>query len=156
MRIRSTIVMLVTAVAGLSVLTAPAAALEPGVFVDPGSPAGKEYSFPLAVLRAAAGGHAAPQGATEPLFGAGIAPASRSRQRSAHGAREHSLGRKSRHGAAPSRTSGPGSRAAQSRSLARLVRASSPAPQVALITILVVLGGLALGAVLVTLGRRGG
>src|SRR5437764_159626 len=60
---------------GAMTIASPAAALDPGVHVDPNSPAGKEYSFPLDVRRAAAVGHNAPQDVTQPLFGVGIAPA---------------------------------------------------------------------------------
>jgi hypothetical protein len=40
----------------LAALPAPAAAVEPGVHVDPGSPAGKEYALPLDQARREAGG----------------------------------------------------------------------------------------------------
>jgi hypothetical protein len=72
----------------LSLLTAvsvfaPAAfAQEPGVFVDPDSPAGKEYALPLEQARREAAGDATPPGRGvpggrgEPLFGVGIERAS--------------------------------------------------------------------------------
>jgi hypothetical protein len=59
-------------VATVATFAAPALAaaqLAPGVHVDPGSPAGKEYAVPLAQARAAAAGGGA--GPTQ-LFGAGI------------------------------------------------------------------------------------
>jgi hypothetical protein len=52
-----------------------AAAQEDGVFVDPDSPAGKEYAVPIDQARGeAAGGSNRPPG-EEPLFGEGIEPA---------------------------------------------------------------------------------
>jgi hypothetical protein len=58
------------------VATPSAAAQEDGVFVDPDSPAGKEYAVPIDQARgdAAGGGDAGP--GEEPLFGAGIEPPS--------------------------------------------------------------------------------
>lgn len=58
----------------------PAAALEPGVHIDPGSPAAKEYALPVTQARRTgtdAGSEAgAPAGSesSETLFGAGIGP----------------------------------------------------------------------------------
>jgi hypothetical protein len=61
------------------VLAAPASAQQGGVFVDPDSPAGKEYAIPIEQARRQAsgspGGSAAEPGgraAQAPLFGAGI------------------------------------------------------------------------------------
>ena len=53
------------------ILAAPAVAQEDGVFVDPDSPAGKEYAIPLEEARRHGAGGGAP-GAGQPLFGAGI------------------------------------------------------------------------------------
>lgn len=59
----------------LLVATPSAAAQEDGVFVDPDSPAGKEYAVPIDQARGeAAGGGNRPPG-EEPLFGEGIEPA---------------------------------------------------------------------------------
>lgn len=52
---------------------APASALEPGVHVDPGSPAAKEYALPLSQARQTGGGSTS-AGASETPFGAGISP----------------------------------------------------------------------------------
>ena len=52
-------------------LAAPAVAQEDGVFVDPDSPAGKEYAIPLEEARRHGAGGGAP-GTGQPLFGAGI------------------------------------------------------------------------------------
>ncbi|MGH2910839.1 MAG: hypothetical protein ACRDJ3_00015 [Solirubrobacteraceae bacterium] len=51
-------------------------ALEPGVHVDPGSPAAKEYALPLNQARQTGQGSAARGGSSGGLFGAGISPAS--------------------------------------------------------------------------------
>jgi hypothetical protein len=53
------------------ILAAPAVAQEDGVFVDPDSPAGKEYAIPLEEARRHGAGGGAP-GTGQPLFGAGI------------------------------------------------------------------------------------
>ena len=63
-------------------LAASAAAQEPGVSVDPNSPAGVEYDVPLAKARREAAGRSdgpGPEGArspgSQPLFGVGIVEA---------------------------------------------------------------------------------
>lgn len=69
---RVAVVLLATAVvAGCGCCTV-AAALEPGVHVDPGSPAAKEYALPLSQARQTGQGSASRAGAPEALFGAGI------------------------------------------------------------------------------------
>jgi hypothetical protein len=171
MRIPSTIVAVVAGVAAALALAAPALALPPGVYVSPGSPAGKEYGFPLSVLRAAATGHSAPEGSKQPLFGKGITPGgskgggssrasgsvSTPTRSSSIGATTHATHRRktSRKRARSAGAVGAsGARRAQRPSLASLDRPSSSAPPVALITLLVVLGGLALGAAFVIVRRR--
>jgi hypothetical protein len=60
--------------ASCSAVAAPAAAgLEPGVHVDPGSPAAKEYALPLSQGRQTGAGSAS-GGGSETQFGAGIKP----------------------------------------------------------------------------------
>src|SRR5690349_20643591 len=54
-------------------LVAPATALEPGVHVDPGSPAAHEYALPLGQARQTGGG-SSNGGENGGLFGAGIKP----------------------------------------------------------------------------------
>jgi hypothetical protein len=150
----------------------PAEALEPGVFVDPGSPAGKEYSVPLSVLRAGGSGRPAVEGQTQPLFGIGITPAG------AHGVAVGRVG----HGQQSKRSRGAqpahGNRGSASRQIGgsgpaggrrtggsavhppgpvlagSSTRQGSSAAAVALFTALIVLGGLALGAMLVAARRR--
>lgn len=62
-------------------LVKPAAALEPGVHIDPGSPAAKEYALPVGEARrtgtgregsASSPAQEAAESTSEPLFGAGI------------------------------------------------------------------------------------
>lgn len=181
MRTMATSIALAVALAVGCAGATPATALAPGVHVDPGSPAGKEYSFPLGVLRGAATGHSAPPGVAQPRFGAGIGPAGAgsapggaSRRRgaaSSHGSGPRSgaarRGGRRRHGTKGGRgttggdvssqaLSGSRSRraAAQSRELANLIRPRSPAPQVALIAVPVLLVGAALGGVIAAVRRR--
>jgi hypothetical protein len=56
-----------------AVIADVAAGLEPGVHVDPGSPAAKEYALPLSQGRQAGAGSTSSSGAETP-FGAGIKP----------------------------------------------------------------------------------
>jgi hypothetical protein len=67
----------------VAALALPAgAAAEEGVFVDPGSPAGKEYAIPLAQARRDASGDqgSAPKASNDaPLFGQGITRRARSK-----------------------------------------------------------------------------
>ena len=141
-----------------------AAALEPGVFVDPGSPAGKEYGVPLSDLRGAASGHAPVGNEAPPLFGIGISPAGASgaaERAAARGGlhrsrRPHPVGGRRPVGAMPASgvsaagTGPPGGASAVSGApLAGLTRHGSSAPAVILLEGLVVLGGLGAGAALI-------
>lgn len=178
MRARPAITGLLGALVLLSAGAAPALALPPGVHVDPGSPASKEYSFPLSVLRGAAGGKKPSQSTSEPLFGVGI-----TRPRPSGGARgsvasRHSLGagqrrrsrRTARRGASHGRPQrGSSSPAAGQRRgsppvratvppvratvLASLVRPHSIVPQVGLIALAVLLAAIVLG-VGIAVGQR--
>jgi hypothetical protein len=69
-----------------SLCVTTAAAQAPGVHVDPGSPAAKEYS--LLLPQARGGGRSGSGGSTggEPLFGAGLRPAPSDSARPRHGA----------------------------------------------------------------------
>jgi hypothetical protein len=62
----------VLATSGATIAPQAAAGLEPGVHVDPGSPAAKEYALPLNQARQADGGSSS--GSSETPFGAGIKP----------------------------------------------------------------------------------
>jgi hypothetical protein len=52
--------------------------LQPGVHVDPGSPAGKEYQIPVVGARTEAAGGTQGQGGSPPLFGVGVTPSTAS------------------------------------------------------------------------------
>lgn len=157
LRIRVVIIAaLLGALAGALLTGGTALALEPGVFVDPNSPASKEYSFPLGVLRATAVGRSAPEGASEPLFGVGTRPAATSggsggsptspRQRSG------SSGTPGVSGRSPA-SPGTGNHTSSS-ALENLARPRSTTAQITLILLAVVLGGLVLGALLLAGARR--
>jgi hypothetical protein len=51
-----------------------ATSLEPGVHIDPGSPAAKEYALPLAQARQTGGGASTGKDSSGALFGTGIKP----------------------------------------------------------------------------------
>jgi hypothetical protein len=165
-------VVLAVALAATWAVAGPAVALEPGVFVDPGSPAGKEYSIPLSVLRGAASGHPAVENQAQPLFGIGITPPAKAgvpvsggrgdrsgRPQQARtgpvGGSRGSPGRRTTQGA-----SHPGSRPVGRGGTRRPVVAGisthegSSTPELALFAALVIGGGLALGALLVAARGR--
>jgi hypothetical protein len=135
---------------------APAAALPPGVFADPGSPAGKEYSFPLGSQRGEAVGHVEPAGLPVPLFGVGIAAPGAS----LHGARPRGPGRSGGVVARSNPATRPrpalSSRAGTAPSLevASLTRPRSTTSQLVLITASLLLVALALGGALDATRRR--
>lgn len=57
------------------VAVAGTSTLQPGVHVDPGSPAGKEYQIPVVGARSETAGGTQGQGGNPPLFGVGVTPA---------------------------------------------------------------------------------
>ena len=154
---------LAIALAASWAIAGSAAALEPGVFVDPGSPAGKEYGVPLSELRGAASGHAPVGNQSPPLFGIGISshggrggvsPSATRGGGSRHSRRAHTAGRRR---AASSRAAGAGAAGAGPAlgpALAQITRHGSAVPAVALIGALVVLGGLGVGGLLAAARRR--
>jgi hypothetical protein len=158
-------VVLAIALIGSWAVAGPAQALEPGVFIDPGSPAGKEYSVPLSVLRGAASGRPGGGGGAPPLFGVGVsAPRVSPRARPA---RNHGGRSRRTTGAQSSRPSSqaPGAQTAAAASSSGAAPAAgiapsdltthgSATPAVALIGALVVLGGLGAGAVMLAARRR--
>jgi hypothetical protein len=73
-RVSGVLALAAVAVSWPMLLAQSAAALEPGVHVDPGSPAAKEYALPISQARRA--GEGGSEGAHEQLFGAGIKPPS--------------------------------------------------------------------------------
>jgi hypothetical protein len=148
-------------------LTGTAAALEPGVFVDPGSPAGKEYGVPLSDLRGAASGHVPVGNEAPPLFGIGISPpgaslaagSAASRRGSPRSRRDRRASGRRPAGVTPAAGvraagAGPSGSGVGGTGLAGLTRHGSSAPAVILVEGLVVLGGLAVGAALVGARRR--
>lgn len=163
------------AIVAALVVSAPAAALEKGVYIDPGSPAGKAYAIPLSVLRGQANGHIKP-GGVEPAFGKGITPAStdhgtgstqaaatagaaaaahraaRVRHAKAH-ARRHRAARRAT--AAQRQNAVRSVRVADKLAAASVVHPHSTAMPILLLSALVLLGGLALGGVLRAVRRRG-
>ena len=168
MSARFAVVLAVALAAGWA-LTGTAAALEPGVFVDPGSPAGKEYGVPLSDLRGDASGHAPVGNEAPPLFGIGISPAGSSGAAvpaAARGGlhrsrRGHPVSGRRPAGVTPAAgvsaagTGRPsGASAVSGAALAGLTRHGSSTPEVILIEGLVVLGGLGVGAALVVARRR--
>src|SRR3954447_23908417 len=170
MRVARAIVALV--VIGTSATARPAAGQEPGVVIDPASPAGKEYAFPLDVQRAAAVGKDAVQGVPQPLFGVGItraaggggaapgrpgAAAGGSRRSGASGSKPGSTSRRSSRRSAGGAASGRRRAAKGSRNgpaLAALSRPGSTSSEVALVTLAVVFGGLAVGGAIALARRR--
>ena len=87
LRLRNAGVALVMGLAAAALFAPSAFALAPGVTLDPGSPAGQQYAYPLSVLRGQGAGHQAPAaGSTAPLFGVGVTPATR-KTPAAHGDR---------------------------------------------------------------------
>src|SRR3954452_3204640 len=117
MRVARAIVALV--VIGTSATARPAAGQEPGVVIDPASPAGKEYAFPLDVQRAAAVGKDAVQGVPQPLFAVGIsraaaAPSASGGSRAAAGGGRRSGASGSKPASTPRRTSRRAARGAAS------------------------------------------
>lgn len=90
------------ALAGGSMLVAqPAVALEPGVHIDPHSPAAKEYALPVNQARAANGAGEGSEDSSETLFGAGIKPPSSGSSGGAHGRAGPSGRQPARSSAAP-------------------------------------------------------
>jgi hypothetical protein len=63
----------VLATCGATLAPQAAAGVEPGVHIDPGSPAAKEYALPLNQARETGAG-STPSGSSETPFGAGIKP----------------------------------------------------------------------------------
>jgi hypothetical protein len=68
-----TAALVLLATTGLTVAPQAAAGVEPGVHIDPGSPAAKEYALPLNQARQTGDG-STPSASSETPFGAGIKP----------------------------------------------------------------------------------
>jgi hypothetical protein len=156
--------------------SASAAALEPGVHVDPNSPSAKEYGVPLWVLRGQASGQQSPEGIPPPpLFGVGIQPpananeaaggttgTSRAGGRAAGGSTSSPRGNASsaprgnasrRRPAAGLSAGGPAATLTPA-AIAQLTREGSAAPDVGLTVGGVLVGGLLLGCAVAVGARR--
>jgi hypothetical protein len=72
-RVSTAAALVLLATSWLTVTPLTASALEPGVHIDPGSPAAKEYALPLNQARRT-GAEATSAGSSETPFGAGIKP----------------------------------------------------------------------------------
>jgi hypothetical protein len=84
------VVAVVLGMLGITVTASASGGLEPGVHVDPGSPAAKEYALPLNQARRTGAAPGSSETAAGALFGAGIKPpgggtGGPSRTHSAHG-----------------------------------------------------------------------
>jgi hypothetical protein len=170
MRLTRTIVTLMVVSAGAGAAAGPAAALQPGVFLDPSSPAGKEYAFPLDTQRGIAAGHPnPPQGVDQPLFGVGIGPAGAGAGGSISGgsARVSSGSRSGASGSAQHRPNATRGRRANRTShessgqsplnradIQELAHPRGSGSQIALIALPVILGGLLVGAAIAVTERR--
>ena len=166
MSVRFAVVLAVGVAAG-GALAGTASAHGSGVFVDPGSPAGKEYGVPLSDLRGTASGHVPVGDETPPLFGIGISPTSGGAgptPRAQGGLRRDRPARvatRRRAGAVPPSAGGgasgigpTGASPVDGAVLAGLTHHGSPVPAVTLFAGLILLGGLAVGAGLVAARRR--
>jgi hypothetical protein len=98
--------------------------LQSGVHVDPGSPAGKEYQFPVVGARGETAGGAQGQGGNPPLFGVGVTPAVADATPAAH-ATETSTSRATGAGVAGSKSTR--ARRAHTHPKPQTVVSSSPA-----------------------------
>jgi hypothetical protein len=146
---------------------ASAAALEPGVHVDPNSPAAKEYGVPLWVLRGQGSGQQSPEGIPPPpLFGVGIGPpatangggngksgGSRAGGHAGGGSTSGTRGNGSGSRPGAGSPAGGPSETLTPAAIAQLTREGSAAPHVGLAVGGVLVGGLLLGGA-VALGAR--
>jgi hypothetical protein len=152
MRLRTASV--VSLIVTVMLIAAPAAVgLEPGVHVDPHSPSGTEYSFPLGSTRQQLGGHssAGASAGSGPLFGVGLGRATGHRRTSG----SHAGG--PRHAGAGTR---PGSgraalRREQGEAIAALGESGSSTAALTLVLAVIGLGGAGgLGLWLIARRRR--
>jgi hypothetical protein len=124
-----------------------ATGLEPGVHIDPGSPAAKEYALPLAQGRRP-GAEPSHQGASETLFGAGIkSPPSGGTPHSPSGSGSAGGSRVARGG---DQVKAPGSRAGLPAAVLRATSAQSSGGDGSLLALV---GG---GVAILVLGGFGG
>jgi hypothetical protein len=123
-RVSMTAALVLLATTGTAVAPQAAAGLEPGVHIDPGSPAAKEYALPLSQARHTGAGSPS-SGSSETTFGAGIKPPG-SGGAGGSGAAPHG-GRSE--GRSPSRSSGRGASESRSRDAGGTAATLPPAVQ---------------------------
>ena len=156
MRLRTASV--VSLIVTVMLIAAPAAVgLQPGVHVDPHSPSGTEYSFPLGSTRQQLGGQssAGASAGSGPLFGVGLGRATNHRRTSGgHGGRPHHGGAGTRPGSG-SRRAAAALRREQSEAIAALGQSGSGADALTLDVAVLALGGAGgLGLWLIARRRR--
>jgi len=156
MRLRTASV--VSLIVTVMLIAAPAAVgLEPGVHVDPHSPSGTEYSFPLGSTRQQLGGQssAGASAGSGPLFGVGLGRATNHRRTSGgHGGRPHHGGAGTRPGSG-SRRAAAALRREQSEAIAALGQSGSSTDAIMLVLAVLALGGAGgLGLWLIARRRR--
>jgi hypothetical protein len=142
MRLRTASV--VSLIVTVMLIAAPAAVgLEPGVHVDPHSPSGTEYSFPLGSTRQQLGGHssAGASAGSGPLFGVGLGRATSHRRTSgAHPGGPRHAGAGTRTGSRSGRA-GAALRPEQGEAIAALGQSGSSTDALTLVLAVMALGG---------------
>lgn len=140
MRLRTASV--VSLIVTVMLIAAPAAVgLEPGVHVDPHSPSGTEYSFPLGSTRQQLGGQssAGASAGSGPLFGVGLGRATNHRRTSgAHAGGPRHAGAGTRPG---SGRAGAALRREQGEAIAALGQSGSSTDALTLVLAVMALGG---------------
>ena len=143
-------------IAAALALPAPAAAIDPGVNYDPGSPAGKEYAIPFVEGRSDAAGTTDPRKGANIPFGVGIKPpGGGGGKHGKSGGRDGGAGRKGSGKAGNRQPQGARSGESSEELSARIAHAEEPGGTAAssLLLALAVLGPAALLALL--LWQRG-
>jgi hypothetical protein len=134
----------VSLIVTVMLIAAPAAVgLEPGVHVDPHSPSGTEYSFPLGSTRQQLGGQssAGASAGSGPLFGVGLGRATNHRRTSgAHAGGPRHAGATTRTGSSSGRA-GAALRREQGEAIAALGQSGSSTDALTLVLAVMALGG---------------
>jgi hypothetical protein len=155
MRLRTASVL--SLIVTVMLIAAPAAVgLEPGVHVDPHSPSGTEYSFPLGSTRQQLGGQssAGASAGSGPLFGVGLGRATDHRRTSGrHAGGPHHAGTGTRPGSGSRRAAAL--RREQDEAIAALGQSGSSTDALTLVLAVLALGGAGgLGLWLIARRRR--
>jgi hypothetical protein len=151
--LRNAGVALVVCLAVATFSAGSAFALEPGVTINPTSPAGQQYAYPLSVLRGQGAGDPTPgAGSAVPLFGVGVTPATGKTpsahvgRRRAHAGAGAGVGHRAhRADAGVTASDGAGTRKVNRRSALGAARLENPRPSRVPVVVAAV---LALGVVL--------